>query len=153
MSKKLEDYGTDFEQNPVRTIRKFILWLIAIGIVIGIITWVVNIASVPGKIIEKTLDPDNVIQNYEWFKQQYQDWNAINSKCVDADSSVARFKREAGDRIAWTFEDKNEYSRLTSISDGLKYQRADIASKYNARSEMMNRELFKTNDLPESLPQ
>lgn len=27
--------------------------------------------------------------------------------------SVIRFKEDAGERSTWTFEDKNEYSRLT----------------------------------------
>lgn len=145
----------EFLQNPKRKIRNGILWLIGISFLVGGIFWIADLAMTPAQtakdIVKKTLKADNVIQNYEWFKQQAQDYDAINVKITDADSSVKRFSRDAGIRTNWTFEDKNEYSRLSSIFDGLKYQRADIAAKYNARSQMMNRELFKTNDLPETL--
>jgi hypothetical protein len=148
-----DDHEQKFIDNPGRTIRRIVFWIIGLGLLISGGMWVVRILSVPGQVIEKTLDPNNIIQNYEWFKQQYQDYNAINQKCVDADSAVAKFSRDAGPRSSWTFEDKTEFSRLSSISDGLKYQRADIVAKYNARSQMMNREIFKGRDVPERLPQ
>lgn len=103
------------------------------------------------KIIEKTLDSDNIINNYEWFKQQYADVQAIDKKIVAAETAVASFKAEAGDRSTWTFEDKQESSRLGSVLLGLQNQRASMVAEYNARSQMANRNLFKTNDLPETL--
>lgn len=147
----------EFLQNPKRKIRNGILWAIGLSFLVGGIFWVIDLVTTPAQtakdIFQKTLKADNVLQNYEWFKQQNQDYNAINQKITDADSSVKRFIRDAGSRDKWTFEDKNEYGRLSSIYDGLKYQRADIAAKYNARSQMLNRELFKTNDLPTTLNQ
>jgi hypothetical protein len=100
------------------------------------------------KITDKTLDADNVINNYEWFKQQYEDYQAIQTKIGQAEVAANSFKESAGDRSNWTFEDKNEYSRLTSIVDGLKYQAEDIKAEYNAKSKMLNRNIFKTKDLP-----
>lgn len=47
--------------------------------------------------------------------------------------------------------DKEEDSRLSSIADGLRYQREDIEAKYNARSQMLNRKIFKSSDLPYQL--
>jgi len=152
-----ETHEQEFLDNPKRKIRNIIFWAIGLSLLIGGIFWTIDLITTPVKtakdVIKKTLNADNVIQNYEWFKQQHNDYLAINTKINDADSAVVRFKREAGDRSKWTFEDKNESSRLTSIYDGLKFQRADIAGKYNARSKMINRELFKTSDLPAELPQ
>jgi len=152
-----ESHEQEFLNDPKRKIRKIVLWTIGLGFLVGGIFWTVDLFMTPVQtakdVVKKTLNADNGIQNYEWFKQQYNDYQAINTKITDADTAVVRFKREAGDRSKWTFEDKNESSRLASILDGLKYQRADIAGKYNARSKMLNRELFKTSDLPAELPQ
>lgn len=147
----------EFLQDPKKKVRKGLFWLLGMCLLFGSIMWAIDLVTTPAQIakdvIQKTLKADNVIQNYEWFKQQYQDYNAINQKIADADSAVKRFSRDAGSRDKWSFEDKNEYSRLSSIYDGLKYQRADVAATYNARSQMLNRELFKTNDLPPTLNQ
>lgn len=151
----LKDYENNFENNPKRTIRKVIFWLIGLGLLVSATFWVVDLVTTPAQtakdIIQKTLKADNVLQNYEWFKQQYNDYLAITTKISQADTAVVRFARDAGDRAKWSFEDKNESSRLNSIADGLRFQRADIAGKYNARSMMYNRSLFKTNDLPAEL--
>lgn len=153
--KTSQDYAKGLEENPKGTITKIILWFIGLSMLVGGIYWVVDLVTTPAQtakdIVKKTLNADNVLQNYEWFKQQYNDYIAINKKIAEADSAVSRFTKDAGARSGWTFEDKGEYSRLTSIADGLKYQREDIVSKYNARSKMLNRELFKTNDLPAEL--
>lgn len=149
------EYEKGMEENPKGTVTRIVLYCVGLMLLVGGIFWTVDFVTTPAQtakdIVKKTLNADNVLQNYEWFKQQNNDYIAINRKIADADSSVIRFQKSAGARSTWTFEDKNEYSRLTSISDGLKYQRADIVSKYNARSKMLNRDIFKTNDLPAEL--
>ena len=143
-------------QNPKGKITRVVFWMIGLFLLIGAIFWIINLVTTPlqtaKNVIQKTLNADNVIQNYEWYKLQYNDYIAINRKIADADTSLAHFVNDLGNRKDWSFEDKNECSRLRSISDGLKYQRADIISKYNARSKMLNRDLFKTSDLPSELP-
>jgi hypothetical protein len=104
------------------------------------------------EITEKTLDADNVLQNYEWFKMQYEDYVAINSKINNAEVAAESFRESAGDRKEWTFEDKTEDARLQTIVTGLKQQREDIIAEYNAKSKMQNRNLFKDKNLPDQLP-
>jgi 5-bromo-4-chloroindolyl phosphate hydrolysis protein len=152
----LDDRINQFEENPTKTGKRWILKAVIFLFLITAVIWVVDLVLIPAKsakeIINKTLDADHVLQNYEWFKQQNQDYEAINKKIAEADTSYQTFKRELPkERAQWTFEDKNELSRLSSILDGLKYQKNDIVSVYNARSTMMNRDLFKTNDLPDKL--
>ena len=127
--------------------------LIITGIIVLVVAFavVIRIIQTGADIIDKTMNADNVLYNYEWFKQQNQDFTALSIKIENSEKSVVTFKEEAGARSDWTYEDKNEYSRLVSISDGLKYQIEDLVAKYNARSEMANRTLFKDNDLPEKL--
>lgn len=127
--------------------------LIAISIVIIVIVggFFLKLLSTGAEIIDKTLDADNVLYNYEWFKQQNQDFNALVIKIKVAEDAVKIFKEDAGKRKDWTFEDKTESSRLQSISSGLKYQIEDLVAKYNARSEMANRNIFKDGVLPTTL--
>lgn len=100
------------------------------------------------EVIDKTLDGDNVLQEYHWFKQQYEDILAIDFKLKKSIDSLNNYKEELGDRSNWTYEDKTEYSRLTSIKDGFEYQRQDMISKYNAKSKMLDKNLFKDKSLP-----
>lgn len=102
-------------------------------------------------VVTKTLNPENAIENYEWFKQQFEDYKAIQNKIDTAQQSVDRFSKSAGERSKWTFDDKQEYSRLAAILDGLKYQAQDMKSQYNAKSKMLNRSLFKDSAVPYQL--
>lgn len=151
----LNQHVDNFENNPSKSILRFLFWVIGIGFLITIVVVGIRTVLLPAKtaadVIEKTLDANNVLANYEWFKTQYNDWEAIKSKVQQAENSVAIFKTDAGERSNWTFEDKQESARLQSIADGLRYQKEDIEAKYNARSKMLNRNLFKTNDLPYEL--
>lgn len=137
-------------------------WLTAIFLVVSLIGFGMKTVLFPAhvanktvdtayQITDKTLNADNVIYNYEWFKRQYNDYLAINNKVKNAEITVKEFNDSAGPRDKWTFEDKTESARLQSIVTGLKQQRQDIVSEYNAKSQMANRSIFKTGDLPEQL--
>lgn len=110
-----------------------------------------NVATAPARVANKTLETDNIINNYEWFKRQYNDIKAVDVKLTAAQDNLDGFKNDAGPRSDWTFEDKNESARLNAIVAGLKASRADMVSIYNARSKMANRNIFKSNDLPETV--
>jgi hypothetical protein len=125
------------------TFKKTFFLILALVILIGGTTWVLRVVSQPARIIAKTLDADNVIEEYEWFKTQHQDFLAIKKKAKNADIALQVFSESAGDRSTWTFEDKNEHARLNTIVLGLNNQREDIVALYNARSKMVNRSIFK----------
>ena len=92
-------------------------------------------------VIEQTLDAENAIYNYEWFKQTAEDIIALNKKETRAEQSVQEFKETADD----SREDKNELARLRAIKTGLSNMLDDTIAKYNARSQMANRAIFKGN--------
>lgn len=125
----------------------FFLILIVIGLAVaGLIT--LPFRSAAG-IAERTLAPDNVISNYEWFKRQYQEIQAFESKIRSAEESLDSFKKAVDSRgEGWSFGSEAEYNRLNSVVLGLKSQRRDMIATYNARAEMANRNLFRTSDLP-----
>jgi len=101
------------------------------------------------EITDKTLDADNVIYNYEWFKQQVEDIKATENKRDRALKTVIDFREFAGNRANWTFEDKTEYSRLSTVHQGLENHLEDLVATYNARSKMANRSIFKDGLIPE----
>lgn len=146
-----------FEKRPVRTGISFgvaaLLGLMVLSVVGGAGFWFLGLVSQPARVVSKTFDADNMIYNYQWFKQQYADIEAISTKADNADAALKAFETSAGDRTAWTFEDKQRDQQLASIALGLKNQRASMVAEYNARSQEVNRSIFKTGDLPDHIEQ
>lgn len=104
------------------------------------------------KIVDKTLDADNVLQNYEFFKQQYQDYKSLVSSIEMSTKQIEQYKLQLPkDRVQWSEADKNELDRLNIVLLGQKQQLNNIISEYNAKSKMQNRSLFKTKELPYEL--
>ena len=104
-----------------------------------------------GRVIDKTVDADNVVYNYEWFKSQYREVLAMDQKIGDADSAYHDFTMNAGPRDAWDFRDKEEFSRLRTVLDGMRNVRSEMVAQYNARAAMANRSIFMGADVPSSL--
>jgi hypothetical protein len=121
--------------------------ILSVIVLLNVLGFIGNPAKQASRVVNKTIDADNVIANYEWFKQRHEDIAAIDTKITDAAESVETFKADAGDRDTWHREDREEYSRLSAVHLGLKQQRADLAAEYNARSRMTNRSIFKTGDV------
>lgn len=145
----------DFEDKPARTsLRAGIFIIVGIGVLslVGVATGIVTLPfrSAAG-IAERTANPDNVLANYEWFKRQVQDVRAIDVRLDASRKAQASFEASAGPRDGWKFDDRQEWSRLNAIVLGLEGQRAGMVAEYNARSQMANRSIFKTGDLPETL--
>lgn len=97
-------------------------------------------------IIEKTYNADNALYNYHWFKERAEAIEATKTKIKHAEAAVEIFE-QAGPRTAWTFEDKTEHARLSSVSFGLKNHYQDIVAEYNARAKEVDRAIFK-DELP-----
>lgn len=139
------------KRGPVVAILMGIALLVGVGGLLGVIGFCANPLRQAGRIVSKTIDADNVIYNYEWFKQRNQDIKALDAKIGGADATVDDFKAEAGPRSGWHREDREEASRLSMVALGLRQQRSDMAAEYNARSTMANRAIFQTGELPASI--
>ena len=129
----------------------FALW--GLGIAVGLFTvpWhsAQNIVDTKHDVIDKTVNADNAIYNYEWFKQRYEDIQANKAKIAIADKAVLDFEASAGARSAWDFQDKQEASRLRAITQGLRSHQEQIIADYNARSKMANRNIFINGIVPD----
>lgn len=153
----MNDWEDRFERKPAGTTLRLLLVGFGIIVVLGVVGFFTGLIANPfvqtKRIIEKTIDADNVLYNYEWFKTQNQDVIAIDVKLAAAAKAKSDFETSAGARETWGFEDKQEWNRLNTIVLGLTGQRASMVSLYNARSEMANRDIFKSGDLPARLEQ
>ena len=129
--------------------------VVPVIVLLAVVSFAVNPIRQAARAVNKTIDADNVIHNYEWFKRQNEAITAIESKIESAESSVKTFMELGGERDNWDREDKIEFARLNSIAQGLHMQRSDMVSEYNARSRMANRNIFKVGDgqLPERIPE
>ena len=57
-------------------------------------------------------------------------------------------KKELGDRVNYSFEDKQEIYRLNSVILGLENHLETLIADYNARASMANRNIFADKLLP-----
>jgi hypothetical protein len=152
----LDDYANAFDRDPYKTSKRWFWKGLVLLISLILIGFAIRLILLPAKtateVIEKTMNADNVLYNYHWFKTQYQDFLALKAKKEVAEKEVDSFKNSLSkDRKDWDMNDKNELSRLQTISSGIAYQLKDVAAKYNAASQMADKSIFKTSDLPKEL--
>lgn len=152
MSRSSREWERDFDRRPART--SFSFGVIVILIILGLAAiggaggFVLNLLSQPARIVTKTFDADNIIYNYEWFRQQYQDIAAMDPKIANAQSAFDNFLASAGDRSTWTTATSTQYSQMQSQLTGIQNQKLSMIATYNARASMMNRSLFMAGTPP-----
>lgn len=114
-----------------------------IGIGLGIITLPVTKLESQVKlnqgVIKKTYNTEYCLANYEWFKDTNQDIIQSDGQIQNKEDQLTAFTESAGPRTGWTFEDKQQYNRLTSEITGIKNYRLDLVGQYNSKSEQLNR--------------
>ena len=137
----MSDWEKKFEDRPLRTFTSFGVGVIGVLIVLSAVGgtgfFVLNLVSQPARTVQKTFDADNVIYNYEWFRQQYQDVRAMDGKIATMEAGAA-------------YAIGDEKTRLSSIVLGLKTKRQQMVADYNARGSMANRSIF-TAGLPQQI--
>lgn len=102
-------------------------------------------------VVDKTLNADNAIYNYEWFKTQ----EAYIRQCLRneqiADEELKNYVAMLpGEREKWTREDKQEEASLRNSYYALQKLTNKAMEDYNARTSMANRVIFKDN-LPSNI--
>lgn len=97
----------------------------------------------------QTLNAQNAIYNYEWFKQTLEDINAQKIQFTNSQASLDSFEVSAGDRVNWTFEDKTEDSRLRAVVLGIQNGLQQTIADYNAHLKEANRNIFLNGIVPD----
>lgn len=107
------------------------------GTILGTIT---NVAvTQPGRIINKTFDADNVINNYEWYRDQSNSFIAKQGQVKGHKAIIVRAKSEP------------EISRLTIELAAMQQSCRDLAGRYNSNASKINRNIFMGTSVPERL--
>ena len=151
MGRSLSDYGNDFENNPRRTIQRFIAWIFLIGIVFSIASYSLGWFSEAGKVAQEEFGPEASIEKYEWFEdcastleEKSHTINVYEHNIVDMDSMYAGIPRKDWDRL-----DKQQYNQWTMEITGIKASYNKVVKEYNAASAKFNWSLYNETDLPE----
>jgi len=128
-----------------------IIVMAIVGLFVG--SWLLWGYSVGQKavtgVVERTFDPDNIIYNYEYFKNQHRQILAYDNQIATAKAGVV--EAESQPRAERDFRDKEEIARLRTILQGLRNQRDTAVGAYNANARKVNRNIFMGTDVPEQL--
>ncbi len=146
-----EKFEKDIDRGPASAsfaLGKLGLWL-ALAVVMVVV--VVGFVWKPFDVVSTVTNTDRMLYNYEYFYNQAEARRAIQRKIDQANLSVTRFEESLGPRSEWGYEDKTEHARLVTLSDGLKFQCADIVADYNAKAKQVTRSIFKTDSTPYQL--
>lgn len=96
--------------------------------------------------VEQTYNAENAIQEYEWFREQYQDIEAQRSQIENTQDELKRFYDIHGkDPDEWSRIAAEDHSRIQQRLTGNQNQLESMVAEYNARSNSANRALFKCN--------
>lgn len=102
-------------------------------------------------VADKTLDAENAIYNYEWFIEQEAHIRTCLTNEEISKEEWDLFKSELPeDRTTWDRDDKQEESSLRNSYYALEKLTNLAMEQYNAKSEMVNRNIFKDN-LPSNI--
>ena len=113
--------------------------LIALPLAFGAYSTFSSVATAPSRVINKTLQTDNIIFNYERFFD-------VNASFTSRSAQVKQYKE-----FLATETDPREKIRLRTEMAAMQQSCRELATKYNADSQKMNRSVFKDSDLPYTL--
>lgn len=99
----------------------------------------ISILNKPAALVSKATDTTKMLQNYEWF---YEAANNFNARTKQVTSYKTLLTEET---------DKAEKSRLRIDLSAVQQSCRELASKYEAQSGKIHVGYLKSNSLPESL--
>ena len=127
----------------VLTVFKWLIYLLlfvsAVSLITGAFGTLGKVVSTPARVIDKTLETNNVIQSYEWFYD-------VNASYDARLNQVNQYKQMLADEL-----DKDERYRIRTEVAAMQQTCRKLATKYNANSEKMNKSIFKGWALPDTL--
>jgi hypothetical protein len=126
----------------------YILLAAASVLVLSYCGMALNVAMQPARIVQKTLDADNVLYNYEWFRNQYADIQTWQQRVDNKHAELNAFLASVGPRDTWKSQDRNYFASLSSQITGLNNQLIAMKATYNANASKANRSIFMAG-LPE----
>lgn len=103
-----------------------------------------QIGNTANGVIHKTINADNAIYNYEWFKKRVQE---IDVARKNVENTAEQFKELKADFEKW-LATREEIAFMRVALLGQKNYVNDLIGEYNAKSSMANRAIFADWILP-----
>lgn len=131
------------EKNDRSSLLKYAAWfgLILLPVIIislvfgGVFT---SVVTAPGRVINKTLETDNIIYNYEWFHDTSRAFGARVNQIVSHKKAMATVGAD----------DRAELNRYRIEIEGMRQSCRDMAARYNANAAKVNRNIFMGSSVP-----
>jgi hypothetical protein len=139
----MSDYRKEFrraQSDTFWTMPRVFLMLFAFVILFGVGGWVFSLLSQPARIVSKTFDADNVITSYEYYRDAYGNFQARTAQ-------VTQFKK----LMATADVDQQEKNRLRIEVAAIQQSCRDLAQKYNANANKVNKSIFMGTSVPANL--
>ena len=122
-----------------KTVALWTAGIIALPVAFAAYSTFSSAVTAPSRVINKTLQTDNIIFNYERFFD-------VNANFTSRVAQIKQYKE-----FLVTETDPSEKIRLRTEMAAMQQSCRELATKYNADSQKMNRSLFKDKDLPYTL--
>lgn len=138
----MNEYRRDFrevQRETFWTLPRVFVMIFAFLILFGAGGWVVSLLSQPARVISKTFDADNIITSYEYYRDAYGNFQARTAQ-------VRQFKGMAGAEA-----DQQERNRLRIEMAAIQQSCRDLAQKYNANANKVNKSIFMGTSVPTNL--
>lgn len=123
---------------------KTVITAVAVALLIGVpvgcsyVDALNKAATAPARVVNRTLDTDNILNNYEMFFD-------VNGKIEARVNQI-----EAQKAVLKTESDASERSRLRMELSAMQQSCRSMVTQYNADALKQNRALFKSKNLPSS---
>jgi len=142
------------------------IWLLVLGmfVAIGVVGFIGKVVLFPVHvldktaetgygIVDKTLNADNAIFNYEQFHDLYQGAKQQAVNISNSKNQINNLQETYGeDASKYPKDVRNDLSFQQQTLEGYLLQYQKIVSEFNSNSKKLNRELFKAKELPYQLP-
>lgn len=135
-------YRDDFrhgEREYYWTLPRVFLGLFMFLAVFGAGFWLFSLATQPARVITKTFDADNMINNYEWY---YEASNQVKARTAQITAHKSIVKDNT---------DPSERTRLRVELSAMQQSCRDLVGRYNANATKVNRAIFMGREAPTSL--
>ena len=113
--------------------------IIALPIGFAVYSTFSSVVTAPSRVINKTLQTDNIITKYEWY---YDNKAAYDARLAQVQQFATLFAGET---------DKGEKRRLRIELSAMQQTCRELAQQYNVNSQKMNQKIFKGWSLPATL--
>jgi len=119
-----------------------IILSLATIITVNMCSTAATVATAPGRVLKKTLETDNIVNNYEWYYDAKASYDGRLSQ-------VQQFKKMYSKQPAGG--NASDHQRLLFELAAIQQSCRELAQGYNANSQKLNRKIFKGWSLPETL--